>query len=97
MGADNLLLVAVQDLLGHGWRLGYVIAPAPIIERAKKVHDFLTVGAAAPLQEAIIPGLRFGQDYYDDLLAKYTHKRDLFCEGLDAWALSTTYRRVRIM
>ena len=70
-----------------GWRLGYVIAPAPIIERAKKVHDFLTVGAAAPLQEAIIPGLRFGQDYYDDLLAKYTHKRDLFCKGLGALGL----------
>ena len=66
-----------------GWRLGYVIAPAPIIDRAKKVHDFLTVGAAAPLQEAIIPGLKFGQDYYDDLLEKYTHKRDLFCKGLD--------------
>lgn len=66
-----------------GWRLGYVIAPAPIIERAKKVHDFLTVGAAAPLQEAVIPGLKFGQDYYDDLLQKYTHKRDLFCKGLD--------------
>ena len=64
-----------------GWRLGYVIAPAPIIERAKK--DFLTVGAAAPLQEAVIPGLKFGQDYYDDLLQKYTHKRDLFCKGLD--------------
>ena len=70
-----------------GWRLGYVIAPAPIIERAKKVHDFLTVGAAAPLQEAIIPGLRFGQDYYDDLLEKYTHKRDLFCKGLDTLGL----------
>lgn len=66
-----------------GWRLGYVIAPAPIIERTKKVHDFLTVGAAAPLQEAVIPGLKFGQDYYDDLLQKYTHKRDLFCKGLD--------------
>ena len=66
-----------------GWRLGYVIAPAPIIERAKKVHDFLTVGAAAPLQEAVIPGLKLGQDYYDDLLQKYTHKRDLFCKGLD--------------
>lgn len=66
-----------------GWRLGYVIAPAPIIERAKKVHDFLTVGAAAPLQEAVIPGLKFGQEYYDDLLQKYTHKRDLFCKGLD--------------
>ena len=66
-----------------GWRLGYVIAPAPIIERAKKVHDFLKVGASAPLQEAVIPGLKFGQDYYDDLLQKYTHKRDLFCKGLD--------------
>ena len=66
-----------------GWRLGYIIAPPEIIERAKKVHDFLTVGAAAPLQEAVIPGLKFGQDYYDDLLAKYTHKKGLFLKGLD--------------
>ena len=66
-----------------GWRLGYIIAPPEIIDRAKKVHDFLTVGAAAPLQEAVIPGLKFGQDYYDNLLAKYTHKKDLFLKGLD--------------
>ena len=66
-----------------GWRLGYIIAPGEIIERAKKVHDFLTVGAAAPLQEAVIPGLRFGQDYYDSLLEKYTHKKELFLKGLD--------------
>ena len=66
-----------------GWRLGYIIAPPEIIDRAKKVHDFLTVGAAAPLQEAVIPGLKFGQDYYDDLLAKYTHKKELFLQGLD--------------
>ena len=66
-----------------GWRLGYIIAPAEIVDRAKKVHDFLTVGAAAPLQEAVIPGLQFGQDYYDDLLAKYTHKKELFLNGLD--------------
>ncbi len=66
-----------------GWRLGYIIAPPEIIDRAKKVHDFLTVGAAAPLQEAVIPGLKFGQDYYDDLLAKYTHKKELFLRGLD--------------
>ena len=66
-----------------GWRLGYIIAPPEIIDRAKKVHDFLTVGAAAPLQEAVIPGLRFGQEYYDDLLAKYTRKKDLFLRGLD--------------
>ena len=48
-----------------------------------KVHDFLTAGATAPLQEAVIPGLKFGQDYYDDLLAKYTHKKELFLKGLD--------------
>lgn len=66
-----------------GWRLGYIIASPEIIDRAKKVHDFLTVGAAAPLQEAVIPGLRFGQDYYDDLLAKYTRKKELFLRGLD--------------
>lgn len=67
-----------------GWRLGYTIAPPEITERIKKVHDFLTVGAAAPLQEAVVPGLKFGQDYYDGLKATYTHKRDLFCDGLEA-------------
>ena len=66
-----------------GWRLGYIIAPAEIIERAKKVHDFLTVGCAAPLMEAVMPALSFGQDYYDGLLAKYTHKKELFLKGLD--------------
>ena len=65
-----------------GWRLGYTIAPEEITERIKKVHDFLTVGAAAPLQEAVIPDLNFGQDYYDKLQATYTHKRDLFLKGL---------------
>ena len=73
-----------------GWRLGYTIAPAEITDRIKKVHDFLTVGAAAPLQEAVIPGLRFGRDYYDDLLKTYTHKRDLFVQGLDAIGLEHT-------
>ena len=66
-----------------GWRLGYTIAPAEITERIKKVHDFLTVGAAAPLQEAMVTGLKFGQDYYDGLTAKYTHLRDLMVKGLD--------------
>ena len=66
-----------------GWRLGYTIAPPKITDRIKKVHDFLTVGAAAPLQEAVIPGLEFGQDYYDELLDLYTKKRELFLHGLD--------------
>ena len=73
-----------------GWRLGYIIAPAEITDRTKKVHDFLTVGAAAPLQEAVIPGLRFGREYYDELLKIYTHKRDLFVQGLDAIGLEHT-------
>ena len=70
--------------------LGYTIAPPEITDRIKKVHDFLTVGAAAPLQEAVIPGLRFGQEYYNDLLATYTRKRGLFVEGLDAIGLQHT-------
>lgn len=73
-----------------GWRLGYTIAPPEVTERIKKVHDFLTVGAAAPLQEAVIPGLRFGQDYYDGLLAEYTHKRTLFLKGLDDLRIAHT-------
>lgn len=66
-----------------GWRLGYIIAPSRIIDTAKKVHDFLTVGAAAPLQEAAVCGLNFGDDYYQRLLAKYTAKKKLFLRGLD--------------
>lgn len=66
-----------------GWRLGYIIAPPYIIDVAKKVHDFLTVGAAAPLQEAAVTGLRFDETYYRQLQEKYTRKRDLFLKGLD--------------
>ncbi|MBE5971016.1 MAG: aminotransferase class I/II-fold pyridoxal phosphate-dependent enzyme [Lachnoclostridium sp.] len=66
-----------------GWRLGYVIGPAEVIEAAKKVHDFLTVGAAAPLQEAATVGLNFPEKYYAELLEKYTAKRDYFLAGLD--------------
>ena len=73
-----------------GWRLGYVQANAEIIERVKKVHDFLTVGAAAPLQEAAVAGLKFGDDYYKDLQEKYTHKRNLFLKGLDDIGLRHT-------
>ena len=73
-----------------GWRLGFLIAPEHVAENAKKVHDFLTVGAAAPLQEAVIPGLRFGRDYYDGLQATYTRKRDLFLRGLDDLKLAHT-------
>lgn len=66
-----------------GWRLGYLIGPEEVIEAAKKVHDFLTVGAASPLQEAAVVGLEFPQSYYDHLLEIYTEKRNFFLKGLD--------------
>lgn len=66
-----------------GWRLGYLIGPEEVIENAKKVHDFLTVGAAAPLQEAAVTGLNFPESYYEKLLATYTEKRNYFLAGLD--------------
>ncbi len=73
-----------------GWRLGYVIAPPDIIETVKKVHDFLTVGAAAPLQEAAIVGLNFSDNYYEKLQRTYTEKRELFLKGLDTIGIRHT-------
>ena len=66
-----------------GWRLGYIIASPEVVDHARKVHDFLTVGAASPLQEAAVVGLQFGDDYYRDLAALYTEKKTLFMKGLD--------------
>ncbi|WP_027621712.1 pyridoxal phosphate-dependent aminotransferase [Acetivibrio clariflavus] len=73
-----------------GWRLGYLIAPANIIDGARKVHDFLTVGAAAPLQEAAVTALNFGDEYYRNLRDVYTQKRDFFIKGLDRLGLKYT-------
>lgn len=66
-----------------GWRLGYIIGPPEVIDGAKKVHDFLTVGAAAPLQKAAVAGLKLPDSYYEDLKKLYTRKRELFLKGLD--------------
>ncbi len=71
-----------------GWRIGYVIASPEITERVKKVHDFLTIGAAAPLMEAVVVGLNFGDEYYEELQQHYTHMKDLFCGGLRDIGLS---------
>lgn len=73
-----------------GWRLGYLIASPEITDAARKVHDFLTVGAAAPLQEAAVVGLNFPDSYYEGLRAHYTHMRDLFCGGLRSLGLTFT-------
>lgn len=71
-----------------GWRIGYVIASPDITERVKKVHDFLTIGAAAPLMEAVVVGLNFGDEYYEELQQHYTHMKELFCGGLRDIGLS---------
>lgn len=73
-----------------GWRLGYVVGPEEVIEGVKKVHDFLTVGAASPLQEAATVGLQFDEKYYKELKEIYTKKRDFFVKGLDEIGLKHT-------
>lgn len=73
-----------------GWRLGYVIGPSEVIENVRKVHDFLTVGAAAPLQEAAVTALHFSDEYYKDLRKLYTEKKNLFLKGLDELGLKYT-------
>lgn len=65
-----------------GWRLGYAIAPEPIMERIKQYHDFNTVGAASPLMEAACVGLRFPDSYYVEFQAHYAHMKDIFCGGM---------------
>jgi aminotransferase len=67
-----------------GWRLGYVIASSTVINEARKVHDFLTVGAAAPLQEAAVAALELPDSYYNDLQQQYTEKRKTFLQYLAA-------------
>ncbi len=73
-----------------GWRLGYVHAAPEIIAQARKVHDFLTVGAAAPLQHAVVTALNFPGSYYDGLAAEYATSRDVLLSYLDQTGLSYT-------
>ena len=66
-----------------GWRIGYLIGNAKFVDGARKVHDFLTVGAAAPLQEAAVAGLNFPESYYAHVKEIYTARRNQFIKGLD--------------
>lgn len=66
-----------------GWRIGYVMAPKNITDVAKKVNNFLTISAPAPLQEAVTIGLKFKKEFYEKLQQKYFLKRELICKGLD--------------
>ncbi len=73
-----------------GWRLGYVFADPAFVAQGRKVHDFLTVGAAAPLQHAIVAGLNLPDSYYGDLAADYAARRDILLGYLDQIGLPYT-------
>jgi aspartate/methionine/tyrosine aminotransferase len=65
-----------------GWRIGWLVAPAALTAGIRKVHDFLTVGAAHPLQIAVASALRFAPAFYDGLLEAYRGRRIALVEGL---------------
>jgi len=67
-----------------GWRVGWIVAPAALTSGIRKVHDFVTVGAPAPLQEAVAAGLGLGRAYYDRLAHEYRARRDALVRSLDA-------------
>jgi aminotransferase len=66
-----------------GWRIGWCIAPRELTGAIRKVHDFLTVGAPAPLQEAAADALDFGNDYFARLAREYQERRDLLAKVLE--------------
>jgi aminotransferase len=66
-----------------GWRIGTIIAPPDVTDAIRKVHDFLTVGAPAPLQEGVAVAMEtLGDDYYEELARDYRRRRDILCAGL---------------
>jgi aspartate/methionine/tyrosine aminotransferase len=67
-----------------GWRVGWIVAPSELTAGIRKVHDFVTVGAPAPLQEAVAAGLGLGRTYYDSLGAEYRKRRDLLVPALES-------------
>jgi aminotransferase len=73
-----------------GWRLGYVFADPSFVSQGRKVHDFLTVGAAAPLQHAIVAGLNLPDSYYAGLADEYAERRAILLGYLDRTGLKYT-------
>jgi aminotransferase len=66
-----------------GWRVGWIVAAPEMTAGIRKVHDFLTVGAPAPLQEAVAAGLALGRAYYDTLSGEYRARRDILVPALE--------------
>lgn len=74
-----------------GWRIGTIVAPAPLTAAIRKVHDFLTVGAPAPLQDAVAVAIEtLGRDYYEGLAGAYRERRDVLMRGLHAAGFTCT-------
>jgi aminotransferase len=66
-----------------GWRIGTIVAPERLTGAIRKVHDFLTVGAPAPFQEAVAEAMDgLGRSYYEGMAADYRERRDVLVEGL---------------
>jgi aminotransferase len=96
-GAEHIPMASLPDMRARtlivnsmsktysvtGWRIGWVMAPEGIADAVRKVHDFLTVGAAAPLQQAGAEALAMPHAYFAELARSYTAKRDLILEQLD--------------
>src|SRR5256886_15234499 len=97
-GAKHISMAGIDGMRDHtivinglsktysvtGWRVGWVLAPPGPTQPIRKVHDFLTVGAAAPLQQAGAIALQFAQSYYDKLAASYAAKRERLLKILTA-------------
>ncbi len=89
MAARTLMCSSLSKTFSiTGWRLGYVCASADVIAQARKVHDFLTVGAPAPLQHAVVTALGLPDGYYAALAEKYARSRDILLGYLDQTGLA---------
>lgn len=74
-----------------GWRIGTIVAPAGVTDAIRKVHDFLTVGAPAPLMEGLAVAMEtLGRDYYDALAGEYLARRDLLMGALTRAGFTAT-------
>jgi aminotransferase len=83
--ADRTITIsgASKTFAVTGWRIGTIVAPPDVTDAIRKVHDFLTVGGPAPLQEAVAVALEtLGDDYYEGLARDYRKRRDILCSGL---------------
>jgi aminotransferase len=95
-GAEHISIASIPGMEGRtitinsisktysltGWRVGWAIASPAITASIRKVHDFLTVGAPHPLQEAAVRALKMEQSYYQQLASEYRQKRDFFFSTL---------------